>query len=89
KLATLTEPVGIVDRDRFSGIRARFGAEIPTIPVTQDTTAIGNLVENLSLGYGILFPENRDDRIWRCRCRLKPTGLGPTPSRSTSLPLGA
>ncbi|MGH8577900.1 MAG: hypothetical protein ACREXJ_13525, partial [Gammaproteobacteria bacterium] len=39
KLATLTEPVGIVDRDRFSGIRARFGAEIPTIPVTQDTTA--------------------------------------------------
>ncbi len=40
KYATLTAPVGIVDRDRFSGIRARFGIEIPTIPVTQDTTAL-------------------------------------------------
>ena len=39
KRAILTEPVGIVDRDRFSAIRARFGVEIPTIPVTQDTTA--------------------------------------------------
>ncbi|MGQ0595263.1 MAG: SpoIVB peptidase S55 domain-containing protein [Gammaproteobacteria bacterium] len=39
KYATLTEPVGIVDRDRFSAIRAVFGVEIPTIPVTQDTTA--------------------------------------------------
>jgi hypothetical protein len=39
KYATLTEPVGIVDRDRFAALRARFGAEIPTIAVTQDTTA--------------------------------------------------
>jgi len=39
-LATLTEPVGIVDRDRFSAIRVRFGVEILTIPVTQDTTAL-------------------------------------------------
>jgi hypothetical protein len=40
KFAILAEPVGIVDRDRFSAIRAVFGAEIPTIPVTQDTTAL-------------------------------------------------
>jgi hypothetical protein len=38
----LTEPVGIVDRDHFSAIRARFGVEIPTVPATQAPLDTGN-----------------------------------------------
>jgi hypothetical protein len=40
KLAALTDPVGVVDRDRLQGIRGIVGKPIPTIPVTQDTTAL-------------------------------------------------
>ncbi|MGH7418302.1 MAG: SpoIVB peptidase S55 domain-containing protein, partial [Candidatus Rokuibacteriota bacterium] len=56
KYATLTEPVGIVDRDRFSGIRARFGADIPTIPVTQDTTALDTGNQRLGARTGVVGP---------------------------------
>ncbi len=40
KLASLADPVGIVDLDRFSAIRVRFGVPIPTLPAIQDTTAL-------------------------------------------------
>jgi hypothetical protein len=40
KLAAPTEPIGIVDRDRLAGIRGVLGAEIPTIPIVQDTVAL-------------------------------------------------
>ncbi|MBA2591048.1 MAG: hypothetical protein H0U97_01830, partial [Gammaproteobacteria bacterium] len=56
KYATLTEPVGIVDRDRFSAIRARFGAEIPTIPVTQDTTALDTGNQRLGARTDVVGP---------------------------------
>jgi len=56
KYATLTEPVGIVDRDRFSAIRARFGAEIPTIPATQDTTALDNGNQRLGARTDVVGP---------------------------------
>lgn len=39
KLAQPTDPVGVVDRDRLAGIRARVGEQIPTVPVTQTTRA--------------------------------------------------
>ena len=56
KYATLTEPVGIVDSDRFSAIRARFGAEIPTIPVTQDTTALDTGNQRLGARTDVVGP---------------------------------
>ena len=56
KYATLTEPVGIVDRDRFSAIRAVFGAEIPTIPVTQDTTALDTGNQRLGARTDVVGP---------------------------------
>ncbi|MGH8586489.1 MAG: SpoIVB peptidase S55 domain-containing protein [Gammaproteobacteria bacterium] len=56
KYATLTEPVGIVDRDRFSAIRTRFGAEIPTIPVTQDTTALDTGNQRLGARTDVVGP---------------------------------
>jgi hypothetical protein len=56
KLATLTEPVGIVDRDRFSAIRAVFGAEIPTIPVTQDTAALDTGNQRLGARTDVVGP---------------------------------
>ena len=56
KRAILTEPVGIVDRDRFSAIRARFGAEIPTIPVTQDTTALDTGNQRLGARTDVVGP---------------------------------
>lgn len=56
KYATLTEPVGIVDRDRFSAIRVLFGAEIPTIPVTQDTTALDTGNQRLGARTDVVGP---------------------------------
>ena len=56
KRAILTEPVGIVDRDRFSAIRARFGVEIPTIPVTQDTTALDTGNQRLGARTDVVGP---------------------------------
>ena len=53
---TLTEPVGIVDRDRFSAIRAVFGAEIPTVPVTQDTTALDTGNQRLGARTDVVGP---------------------------------
>jgi hypothetical protein len=40
KLADATDPLGVVDRDRLTAIRAQLGQEVPTVPVTQDTTAL-------------------------------------------------
>jgi hypothetical protein len=40
KLAVPTDPVGLVDRDRLSAIRARLGQQPPTVQITQDTTAL-------------------------------------------------
>jgi SpoIVB peptidase S55 len=56
KYAALTEPVGIVDRDRFSALRARFGAEIPTIAVTQDTTALDTGNQRLGARTDVVGP---------------------------------
>jgi hypothetical protein len=39
KLATVAGAVGIVDQDRFAGIRADFGAPPVTAPITSTTTA--------------------------------------------------
>lgn len=39
KLAKVAETVGVVDQDRYAGIRALFGAAPPTIPVTTTVTA--------------------------------------------------
>jgi len=40
KLANVTDPLGAVDRDRLAAIRAQLGQEVPTVRVTQDTTAL-------------------------------------------------
>lgn len=40
KLASVTEPIGVVDRDRLAAIRGRAGKRIPTMPVTQTTIAL-------------------------------------------------
>jgi len=40
KLGAITDPVGTVDLDRLQGIRGLEGETIPTIPVTQTTTAL-------------------------------------------------
>ncbi len=56
KYATLTEPVGIVDRGCFSAIGARFGVEIPTIPVTQDTTAFDTGNQRLGARTDVVGP---------------------------------
>jgi hypothetical protein len=56
KFAMLGEPVGMVDRDRFSAIRVLFGAEIPTIPVTQDTTALDTGNQRLGAKTDVIGP---------------------------------
>jgi hypothetical protein len=40
KLAEVTDPLGVVDRDRLPAIRAQLGEDVPVVPVTQDTTAL-------------------------------------------------
>ena len=40
KLAAVTDPLGVVDRDRLPTIRAQLGEDVPVVPVTQDTTAL-------------------------------------------------
>jgi hypothetical protein len=40
KLANITDPIGIVDLDRLQGLRGALGEPIPTIPITQTTTAL-------------------------------------------------
>ncbi len=56
KLASLGEPVGIVDRDRFSAIRVRFGVEIPIIPAIQDTTALDTGNQRLAARTDVVGP---------------------------------
>lgn len=47
KLAVPTDPVGLVDRDRLAAIRAQLGQVPPTVPITQDTTALDTGVSRL------------------------------------------
>lgn len=56
KYAALTDPVGIVDRDRFSAIRVRFGVEIPLIPVIQNTTALDTGKQRLGARTDVVGP---------------------------------
>jgi hypothetical protein len=61
KLASPTDPVGLVDRDRLAAIRAQLGELPPTVPITQDTTALDTGTARLGSETDAVQPLDRHD----------------------------
>jgi hypothetical protein len=61
KLAVPTDPIGAVDRDRLSAIRAQLGQQPPTVPITQDTTALDTGNSRLGSETDVVQPLDQRD----------------------------
>jgi hypothetical protein len=61
KLAVPTDPIGLVDRDRLSAIRAQLGQQPPVVQITQDTTALDTGITRVDSETDAVQPMDKRD----------------------------